>query len=631
MATTTLTNNLKLRISSDLTADSKYNLQRLDSLGSIYQVDTNQTAKVRSQTNIIVQPNDPDIGGGGSGGTVQIGTTDQPISTFQVFADSVSLSASLSLTDQATGGSKNLNIGYKSDISGAVDTTANRSLLFDVEGADRNVVFGGNFNINNDLTFTLSGATTLTLPTSGTVVTNDNTVTLTNKTINASNNTLSNIANVHVAAAAAIAGSKIDPDFGAQEVQSTSGFSSTASVAFKMPNADGTSGQAVTTNGSGQLQFASVATTNLAENNVIIGNSSNVQADVDTTVVGDIQADATNGLTIKAGAIVNADVNASAAIAISKLGTTTASRALETNGSGAITASTVTSTELGYLSGVTSAIQTQLDAKQALDSDLTALAGLSTTGLITRTGAGSAVTRTIVAGSSKISITNGNGFVGNPSIDLGTVDTDDITEGATNLFFTNERAQDAVGTILTDTASVDFTYNDAGGTISAVVLPAGVDHDSLNNFVANEHVDHSGVSVVAGGDDGLTATNNSLTTNIGLAVDINGTTAETSIQGADSILIYDSTAAALRKATLTNVFAGVALQTHKANWTQTDGSSVIITHNLGTLDVRVELYDTADGATVIPDTVTRNSTNQVTLTGANLPGTFDFRVLISAV
>tara|TARA_Y100001963_G_C6787663_1_gene453764 strand:+ start:579 stop:2405 length:1827 start_codon:yes stop_codon:yes gene_type:complete len=43
----------------------------------------------------------------------------------------------------------------------------------------------------------------------------------------------------------------------------------------------------------------------------------------------------------------------------------TASRAIVSNGSGKIAVSDVTSTELGYLDGVSSAIQTQLDAKQA--------------------------------------------------------------------------------------------------------------------------------------------------------------------------------------------------------------------------------------------------------------------------
>ena len=43
----------------------------------------------------------------------------------------------------------------------------------------------------------------------------------------------------------------------------------------------------------------------------------------------------------------------------------TASRAVVSNGSGKVAVSDVTSTELGYLDGVSSAIQTQLDAKQA--------------------------------------------------------------------------------------------------------------------------------------------------------------------------------------------------------------------------------------------------------------------------
>ena len=47
----------------------------------------------------------------------------------------------------------------------------------------------------------------------------------------------------------------------------------------------------------------------------------------------------------------------------------TVSRALTSNGSGKVAVSDVTATELGYLDGVTSSIQTQLDAKQATISD----------------------------------------------------------------------------------------------------------------------------------------------------------------------------------------------------------------------------------------------------------------------
>ena len=50
------------------------------------------------------------------------------------------------------------------------------------------------------------------------------------------------------------------------------------------------------------------------------------------------------------------------------LSTTTASRALVSNASGVISPATTTSTEIGYVNGVTSAIQTQIDAKQAVVS-----------------------------------------------------------------------------------------------------------------------------------------------------------------------------------------------------------------------------------------------------------------------
>ena len=52
----------------------------------------------------------------------------------------------------------------------------------------------------------------------------------------------------------------------------------------------------------------------------------------------------------------------------------TASRAVISNGDGKIAVSEVTDTELGYLDGVTSAIQTQIDGKQAADDDLADLA-----------------------------------------------------------------------------------------------------------------------------------------------------------------------------------------------------------------------------------------------------------------
>ena len=61
--------------------------------------------------------------------------------------------------------------------------------------------------------------------------------------------------------------------------------------------------------------------------------------------------------------IANANIAALAAIDFSKMAALTADRVNITNGSGVVTTSTVTSAELAFLGGVSSSIQTQLDAK----------------------------------------------------------------------------------------------------------------------------------------------------------------------------------------------------------------------------------------------------------------------------
>jgi len=101
----------------------------------------------------------------------------------------------------------------------------------------------------------------------------------------------------------------------------------------------------------------------------------------------------TNATSITDGLIVNADVNATAAIAVTKLAATTASRALASDASGFITPSATTSTELGYVSGVTSAIQTQLGTKAPVASPtFTGTVTLPTTAGIIHSSAGGVLT-----------------------------------------------------------------------------------------------------------------------------------------------------------------------------------------------------------------------------------------------
>lgn len=114
-----------------------------------------------------------------------------------------------------------------------------------------------------------------------------------------------------------------------------------------------TADRAVISNGSQKIAVSDVTSTELG---YLDGVSSNVQTQLDAK-----QATITGAATT----IDTEDL--------------TASRALTSNGSGKVEVSAVTSTELGYLDGVSSAIQTQLDAKQASDAQLTDIAGLTPT------------------------------------------------------------------------------------------------------------------------------------------------------------------------------------------------------------------------------------------------------------
>ena len=94
-----------------------------------------------------------------------------------------------------------------------------------------------------------------------------------------------------------------------------------------------------------------------------------VDGSIDTAHIADSQVttakiadSAITSAKINDGAIVNADINASAAIDATK-----------------IHDGTISNTEFGYLNGVSSNIQTQLDAKGASNANLTAIGNLATT------------------------------------------------------------------------------------------------------------------------------------------------------------------------------------------------------------------------------------------------------------
>ena len=141
------------------------------------------------------------------------------------------------------------------------------------------------------------------------------------------------------------------------------------------------------TNTTVTVTWDSGSLTSGALNNVYIGALSKTNDSIPTGIsaekiangtVSDAEFQYLNGVTsiqtqldAKAGAITGA----ASTIATSDL---TASRALASNSSGKVAVSSVTSTELGYVSGVSSAIQTQLDAKNIKANNLSDVSSAST-------------------------------------------------------------------------------------------------------------------------------------------------------------------------------------------------------------------------------------------------------------
>lgn len=163
-------------------------------------------------------------------------------------------------------------------------------------------------------------------------------------------------------------------------------------------------------------------------------------------------------------------------------------------------------TELTYVKGVTSAIQTQLGNKQASDATLTALAAYNTNGLLTQTAADTFTGSTITGTANEIAVSNGNGVSGNPTLSLpATIDLG----GKTSLEIPNSAAPtvDADGEIAVDTTVTDFSHGlikyFSGEELAVVAMPVAQFTSPTNNYVVTYDSTADEFQLKAGGSGGM--------------------------------------------------------------------------------------------------------------------------------
>jgi hypothetical protein len=219
---------------------------------------------------------------------------------------------------------------------------------------------------------------------------------------------------------------------------------------------------------------------------------------------------------------------------------------------------TASVTEVNYTDGVTSAIQTQLDNKQPLDSDLTTIAGLTPTTDNFMVAASSAwASRTPAQAKTSLALVKGD-------VGLGNVDnTSDATKDAAATTLTNKTLTapkfanggfiaDANGNeeiIFTTTASAvnELTIaNAATGNIPTITASGGDTDVSINLISKGAGQVYANSGLILTAANSVTVSNKTLTApkivNGGFVADANG----------NELIIFNTTASAVNEYTITN-------------------------------------------------------------------------------
>lgn len=282
-----LSPNLKLRVDTNLTANAKYNLLKIDELGSLAASSSAAgTVQLKSKLDLFLNANDPDLGGLGQGGNIVMGDAGSPLDSILLNATKVLVNGGFGFLDQAaTNGNQeaaSLTIQYKSNLTGAQDPQ-DVILGLDLENQDRQLVLAGNLKVQGDtqLISQESGSSVL-LPKEGTLATLAGQEVLENKEIDGTKNTLKNISYSSLSSFFRLPGSQVDTQFGLQTVQTAqiqlstqdgskssflkAGRTQLQDLTITLPEDAGAPGQVLATDGTGTLVWVNKSATSFQIN-----------------------------------------------------------------------------------------------------------------------------------------------------------------------------------------------------------------------------------------------------------------------------------------------------------------------------------------------------------------------------
>ena len=199
-----------------------------------------------------------------------------------------------------------------------------------------------------------------------------------------------------------------------------------------------------------------------------------------------------------------------------------------------------------------------------------------------------------------------------------TVDAQGRITGVTNRNISTELTVDGdTGSAATSLAAYDLQFLGTTNEVETVVTKVGTDVKVTIGLPTN---------VTIAGD--LNVTGKTVTTNVETVSTSNGVVFEGSAANDHEVTLLAGTVTADRTITLPDATGTVQL-VGTSTFAATLSATGVVTHNLGTRDIIVQLFDTVSFETVFAD-VDRNTTNQITVTFSATPAN-DIRVLITKI